>query len=43
MEVKVHSSNLSWLFSAIYASPRSEEKGILWNNLSKVVELHNKP
>ena len=43
VEVKVHSFNLSWLFSAIYASPRSEEKGILWNNLSKVVELHNKP
>ncbi|XP_030958299.1 uncharacterized protein LOC115980158 [Quercus lobata] len=29
--------------SAIYASPRSEERQVLWNNLAKVVELHNKP
>lgn len=43
VEIKVLSSNLSWLFSAIYASPRSEERCILWNNLSKVAELHNKP
>ena len=43
VEVKVHSSNLSWLFSAIYASPRTEERSILWNNLSKVAKLHNKP
>ena len=43
VEVKVHASNLSWIFSAIYASPRSEERCILWNNLSKVAKLHNKP
>ncbi|XP_075648752.1 uncharacterized protein LOC142619511 [Castanea sativa] len=43
VEVKVRSSNLTWLFSAIYASPRSEEKIILWNNLAKVAELHNLP
>ena len=43
VEVKVHASNLSWIFSAIYASPRKEDRYILWNNLSKVAELHNKP
>nr|XP_023904370.1 uncharacterized protein LOC112016096 [Quercus suber] len=43
VEVKVRASNLSWIFSAIYTSPRSEERCILWNNLSKVAELHNKP
>lgn len=30
-------------FSAIYANPRSEDRCILWNNLTKVAELHNKP
>ena len=34
--VKVNSSNLSWLFSAIYASPRFRERCLLWNNLSNV-------
>ncbi|KAK9986442.1 hypothetical protein SO802_031393 [Lithocarpus litseifolius] len=43
VEVKVLSSSLSWIFSAIYASPRSEERCILWENLAKVAELHNKP
>ena len=43
MEVKVRSSDSAWLFSAIYASPRSEERRILWSNLSKVAKLHNKP
>ena len=43
VEVKVRASNLSWIFSAIYASPRKEDRYILWNNLSKVAELHNKP
>lgn len=43
VEVKVRPSNLTWIFSAIYASPRSEERHILWDNLSKVAELHNKP
>ena len=43
VEVKVLTSNLSWIFSAIYASPRSEERCIFWNNLAKVTELHNKP
>lgn len=43
VEVKVRAPNLSWIFFAIYASPRSEERCILWNNLTKVAELHNKP
>ena len=41
--VKVRNSNLDWLFTAVYASPRSAERHILWNNLNKVVELHNMP
>ncbi|KAL4616112.1 hypothetical protein ACB092_07G175400, partial [Castanea dentata] len=43
VEVKVLSSNLSWFFTTIYASPKSEERCILWNNLSRVAEMHNKP
>ena len=42
-EVKVRTSRLTWLFSAIYASPRSEERCILWENLTKVAELRNLP
>ena len=41
--VKVLNSNSSWLISAIYASPRSAERHILWNNLNKVAELHEMP
>ena len=40
-EVKVRNSRLTWLFLAIYASPRSEERCILWENPTKVAELHN--
>ena len=43
VEVKVRASNYSWIFSAIYASPRNEDRCVLWNNLIKVAELHNKP
>lgn len=43
VEVKIRSSNLSWIFNAIYASPRSAERCVLWNNLSRVVDMHNKP
>lgn len=43
VEIKGRALNLSWIFSAIYASPRSEERCILWNNLTKVAKLHNKP
>ena len=42
IEVKVYASNLSWIFFAIYASPRNEDRCVLWNNLTKVTELHNK-
>ena len=41
--VKVRNSNLSWLLSAIYASPRYAERQVLWNNLNRVAELHNLP
>ena len=30
-------------FFAIYASPRSVERHILWTNLIKVAELHDMP
>ena len=41
--VKVRSSNLSWLISAIYASPKIAKRRILWNNLKMVSQLHNLP
>lgn len=41
--VKVQSSNLSWFLLAIYSSPRYAERQVLWNNLTKVTELHNLP
>ena len=41
--VKVPNSHSNWLFTAVYASPRSAERHILWNNLIKVLELHNLP
>ena len=41
--VKVRPSNFTWLFTAVYASPRSTERHILWNNLIKVADLHNMP
>ena len=41
--VKVHSSNLTWLLSAIYASPRLAERRILWENLKTVTHLHYLP
>ena len=41
--VKVKSSNLSWFFTAIYASPRFRERKFLWNNLSTVANSHNMP
>ncbi|KAK9997218.1 hypothetical protein SO802_021904 [Lithocarpus litseifolius] len=43
IEVKVRVFNSSWLFTAVYASPRSAERQILWNNLMKVAELQNMP
>ena len=41
--VKVRSSNLTWLLSAIYASPRLVERKILWGNLKTVAHLHSLP
>lgn len=41
--VKVISSNSSWLFTAMYASPKSVKRHILWDDLNKVAELHNMP
>ena len=36
--VKVLNSNLSWLFTVVYASPRTAERHILWENLNKVAD-----
>nr|XP_023912507.1 uncharacterized protein LOC112024102 [Quercus suber] len=41
--VKVRASNLSWMLSSIYASPRFEERKLLWGNLANVASLHNLP
>ena len=41
--IKVHSSNLSWLITVIYASLRYRERHILWDNLNQVATLHNLP
>lgn len=43
VEVKVLPSNLSWIFSTVYASSRIVERQVLWKNISKVFDLHNKP
>ena len=37
------SSNNWWLLSAIYTSPRYAKRRLLWDNLTKVVELHTLP
>ncbi|KAL0014673.1 hypothetical protein SO802_001742 [Lithocarpus litseifolius] len=39
--VKVRSSNLSWIFTAIYGSPRHRERCMLWENLYVVANIHN--
>ena len=41
--VKVRSSNLNWLLSAIYASPRCAERQVLWGNLKMMAEVHDFP
>lgn len=41
--VKAMNSNSSGLFTAIYASPMTAERHILWENLNEVVDLHNMP
>uniref|UniRef100_A0A7N2LFW7 DUF4283 domain-containing protein n=1 Tax=Quercus lobata TaxID=97700 RepID=A0A7N2LFW7_QUELO len=42
-EVKVRFTNVSWLLSAVYASPRNAERQVLWINLMSVANLHNMP
>ena len=41
--IKVCASNLSWLFTTIYASPRLTKQRIMWSNIEKVGQLHNLP
>ena len=41
--VKVRKSNSNWLFTVVYASPRTAERFILWNNLIKIAKLHDMP
>ena len=41
--VKVRFSSATWLFSVVYASPRSAKTHVLWNNLMRVAKLHNMP
>ena len=43
MEVKALATKLSWIFYAVYASPRNAERNTLWENLIEVADLHNKP
>lgn len=41
--VKVCALNLSWLFSAIYGSPRFAKWRLLWSNIEEVRKFHNLP
>ena len=41
--IKVRSSDLSWVLTCIYASPRLVERKLLWGNLSNVASLHSLP
>ena len=41
--VKVCHSNLTWLITPIYASPRINERKILWSNLMQVAKMHKLP
>ena len=41
--IRVRSQSFSWLISAIYASPRFEERCVLWNNLRMLANLHDLP
>ena len=41
--IKLLSSNLSWILTCIYASPRFVERKLLWGNLSNVALLHDLP
>ena len=39
--IKVSSSNLTWLLSAMYVSPRFHERTVLWGKLETVASHHN--
>ena len=41
--VKVCALNSSWIISAIYASPRLEERKLLWKNLAFIASMHKLP
>ena len=41
--VKVLDSNLTWILSSIYASPRLAERKLLWNNLTSIASMHQLP
>ena len=41
--VWVRSQTFNWLISAIYASPRFEERCILWENLKMLANMHDLP
>lgn len=41
--VKVCSSDITWIFSTVYASSKEAERSILWNNLVRVVDSHSLP
>nr|XP_023872395.1 uncharacterized protein LOC111985008 [Quercus suber] len=41
--IRVRSQSLSWIVSAIYASPRFAERCMLWDNLKLIATLHDLP
>ncbi|KAH1040586.1 hypothetical protein J1N35_042329 [Gossypium stocksii] len=41
--VRVRASSISWLLSAVYASPRLAESKLLWSNLKTVASKHKLP
>ena len=41
--VRVRIQSFNWLISAIYASPRFEERCILWDNLKMLADMHDLP
>ena len=41
--IKVIASDLYWILTCIYASPRFIERKLLWGNLANVASLHNLP
>ncbi|XP_075658740.1 uncharacterized protein LOC142628551 [Castanea sativa] len=43
VSVKVRPSDSECIFSAVYASPRFNERCVLWNNLVNVASLHSSP